>query len=62
MPDYIHQVSLASFSKSPKLPKFQNTFYTLKMYELCLGTNLLSKYDNGRGKENMLEWFLTKNE
>ena len=50
------------FDKSPKLPKLQNTLYTLKMCELCLGTNLLSMYDNRRGKEKRLEWFLTKNE
>ena len=43
------------FDKSPKLPKLQNTLYTLKMCELCLGTNLLSMYDNGRGKEKRLE-------
>ena len=54
-PDFIRQDSLASFSKSPKLPKLQNTLYTLKMCGLCLGTNLLSRYDNGRGKEKRLE-------
>ena len=43
------------FDKSPKLPKLENTLYTLKMCELCLGTNLLSMYDNGRGKEKRLE-------
>ena len=55
MLDCIRQASLAFFSKSPKLPKFQNTFYTLKMCGLCLGTNLLLRYDNGRGKKKRLE-------
>ena len=55
MPDCLRQASPASFGKSPNLPKLQSTLYTLKMYELCLGTNLLSRYDNGRGKEKMLE-------
>ena len=54
-PDCIHQASPASFGKSPKLPKLQNTLYTLKRYGLCLGTNFLSKYDNGRGNEKRLE-------
>ena len=54
-PDCIRQASPASFGKSPKLPKFQNTLYTLKMCGLCLGTNLLSRYDNGKGKEKRLE-------
>ena len=52
--DCIHQASPASFGKSQKLPKLQNTLYTLKMCGLCLGTNLLSRYDNGRGKEKRL--------
>ena len=56
-PDCIRQVSLSSFGKSPKLPKLQNTLYTLKMCELCLDTNLLSRYDNGRMKEKRLQWF-----
>ena len=32
------------------LPKFQNTLYTLNVCELCLGTNLLSSYDNRKGE------------
>ena len=60
MPDCIRQALLASFGKSPKLPKLQNTLYTLNRCGLCLGTNLFSRYDNGRGKEKRLEWFLTK--
>ena len=52
--DCIRQVSPASFGKSPKLPKLQNTLYTIKMCGVCLGTNLLSMYDNGRGKEKRL--------
>ena len=55
MPNCIHQASSASFGKSPMLPKLQNTFYTLNMCGLCLDTNLLSRYDNGKGKEKMLE-------
>ena len=47
--------SPTSFGKSPKLLKLQNTLYTLKMCELCLDTNLLSMYDNERGKENRLK-------
>ena len=54
-PDCICQVSPASFEKSTKLPKLENTLYTLKMCELCLGTNLLSMYDNGRRKEKKLQ-------
>ena len=42
-PDCICQASLASFGKSPKLHKFQNTRYTLKMCGLCLGTRLASR-------------------
>ena len=55
MPDCICQVSSTSFGKPPKLPKLQNTLYTLNKCGLCLGTNLLSRYDNGRGKEKRLE-------
>ena len=54
-PDCIYQASPASFGISPKLPKLQNTLCTLKMCGLCLGTNLLSRYDNGRGNEKRLE-------
>ena len=50
----IRQASPTSFGKSPKLPKFQNTLYPLKMCGLCLSTNLFSRYDNGRGKEKRL--------
>ena len=49
-PDCIRQASLASFGKSQMLPKLQNTLYTLNRCGLCLDTNLLSRYDNGRGK------------
>lgn len=58
--DCICQASPSSFGKSPKLPKLQNTLYALKRCGLCLGTNLLSKYDNGRGTKKRLQWFLTK--
>ena len=54
-PNCIRQASPVSFSKSPKLPKLQNTLYTLKKCGLCLGTNLLSRHNNGRGKEKRLE-------
>ena len=54
-PDCIRQASPASFGKSSKLPNLQNTLYILKRYGLCLGTNLLSRYDNGRRKEKRLE-------
>ena len=40
--DCIRQASPASFGKSPKLPKLQNTLYILNRCVLCLGTNLLS--------------------
>ena len=40
--DCIRQASPASFDKSPKLHKFQNTRYTLKMCGLRLGTHLAS--------------------
>ena len=53
--DYIRQASLASFGESPKLPKLQNTLYTLNMCGLCLGTNLLSRYGNKRGKEKRIQ-------
>ena len=59
-PNCIRQASLVSFGKSPKLPKLQNTLYTLKKCGLCLGTNLLSRYDNERRKEKKLQWFFTK--
>ena len=53
--DYICQASSTSFGKSLKFSRFQNTLYTLKRCGLYLGTNLLSRYDNGRGKEKMLQ-------
>ena len=59
LPGCICQVLTASFGKSPKLPKLQNTLYTLNRCELCLDTILLSRYNNGRGKEKRLQWFLT---
>ena len=55
MPNGIHQVSLTSFGKFPKFPKLQSTLYTLKMFELCLGTNLFLRYDNKREKEKRLQ-------
>ena len=48
----LHLPSLASSNASQQL---QNTHYTLKMCGLCLGANLLSRYDNGRGKEKRLQ-------
>ena len=51
--DCICQNSLASFGKSPKLPKLQNIFYTLNRCGLYLGTNLLSRYDNRRRNEKL---------
>ena len=60
LPDCIRQASPASFSKSPKLQKLQNTLYTLNRCGLCLDTNLFSMYDNGRGKNKRLQWFLIK--
>ena len=56
----ICQASPASFGKSPKLPKLQNALYTLNRCGLRLDTNLLSRYDNGRGKEKWLQWFLSQ--
>ena len=53
--DYIHQASSTSFGKFLKFSRLQNTLYTLKRCKLYLGTNLLSRYDNGRGKEKMLQ-------
>ena len=35
--------------------KLQNTLYTLNRCGLCLGTNLLSRYNNGKGKEKRLQ-------
>ena len=62
MSDCMRQASPTSFGKSLKLPKLQNTLYTLNRCELCLGTNLISRHDNGRGKVKMLQGFLTKDE
>jgi len=43
------------------LPKLQNTLCTLNRYDLCLGTNLLSRYNNGRGEgEETAKEFLLK--
>ena len=42
MPDYICQAPLASFGQSLKLPKLQNTHYTLNRCGLCLAKNLLN--------------------
>ena len=53
--NYIRQASLVSFGKSPKFPRFQNTLYTLKKCGLCLGTNLLPRYDNERMNEKKLQ-------
>ncbi|KAK4587597.1 hypothetical protein RGQ29_018848 [Quercus rubra] len=55
MPNCIRQALPDSFDKSPKLPKLQNTLYNLNRCGLCLDTNLLSRYDNGRGKEKRLQ-------
>ena len=49
-PNCIRRASLVSFGKFSKLPKLQNTLYTLNRYGLCFVTNLLSKYNNGRRK------------
>ena len=49
-PDGILQALPASFSKSQMLPKLQNTLYALNRCELCLGINLLSRYNNERGE------------
>ena len=59
-PNCIRQASPPSFGKSLNLSKLQNTLYTLKMCGLYLSTNLLSRYENGRGNEKKLQWFLTK--
>ena len=62
-PDCIRQASPASFGKSQMLSKFQNTLYTLNRCGLCLGTNLLSRYNNGREKEEeTTKEFLLKDE
>jgi len=45
------------------LPKLQNTLYTLNRCELYLGTNLLSRYNNGRGeREETTKVFSLKDE
>ena len=63
LPDCICQALLASFGKSLKLPKLQNTYYTLNRCGLYLGTNLLSRYNNERGKEKKtLKEFSLKDE
>ena len=63
LPDCIHQASLASFGKSQMLPKLQNTLYTLHKCRLCLSTNLISRYNNGRGEgEETTKEFLLKDE
>jgi len=63
LPDCIRQVSPASFNKSQILPKFQNTLYTLNRCRLCLGTNLISRYNNERGEgEETTKEFSLKNE
>ena len=49
-PDCIRQASLVSFGKLQMLHKLQNTLYILNRCELCLGTNLISRYNNGRGE------------
>ena len=54
----LHPPTLASSNASQQHQK--NTHYTLKRYGLCLGTNLLSRYHNGRGKEKRLQLILTK--
>ena len=45
-PDCIRQTSLAHYGKFPMLPKLQISLYTLNRCVLCLGTNLLSRYNN----------------
>ena len=54
----LHRLFLANLQNFPS----SKTLSTLWKGGLCLGTNLLSMYDNGRGKENRLQWFLTKDE
>ena len=62
-PDCIHQASLVYFGKYPMFSKFQNTLYTLNRCGLYLGTNLLSRYNNERGKEKKtLKEFSLKDE
>ena len=51
--------SLASFDKYPMLYKLQNTLYTLNRCWLCLGTNLFSMYNNGKGEGKRLQGFLS---
>ena len=53
-----HRLLLANLQNFPS----SKTLSTLWKGGLCLGTNLLSMYDNGRGRENRLQWFLTKDE
>ena len=48
----LHLPSLASSNASQQL---QITLYTLNVCGLCLGINLLSRYDNGRGMEKRLQ-------
>ena len=63
LPDCICQASLASFGKSQILHKFQNILYTLNKCGLCLGANLLSRYNNGRGEgEETTKEFSLKDE
>ena len=62
-PNCIRQASPASFGKSQMLSKFQNILYTLNRCGLYLGTNLLSRYNNGRGEgEETTKVFSLKDE
>ena len=52
-----HQLLLANSQNSPS----SKTLSTLWIgVGFCLDTNLLSMYNNGRGNEKKLQWFLTK--
>ena len=58
-----HQASQAYFGKDLMLPKLQNTLYTLNSCGLCLSTNLLLRYNNGRGEgEETTKEFSLKDE
>ena len=54
---WVMEIEWRKLSDEKCLPK-----QALNKCGLCLCTNFLSRYDNGRGKEKRLQWFLTKDE
>ena len=57
----LHLSSLTSSNTSQQLQK--HSLHSEKVWIVFgWGTNLFSRYDNGRGKEKRLQWILTKYE